>query len=104
MRGLKHQGVLSDIANALPTPFQRAANALPMGCVFHPPYPPKGVGTARPLEGGPTPSVGRRLQAHSMHAQARLWRASASGEGPEDSLGRLARRRRELSLRDAKDR
>jgi hypothetical protein len=41
----------------LPTPFQRPcqlpANALPTGCVFQPPIPPKGVGTARPLEGGP---------------------------------------------------
>jgi hypothetical protein len=55
MRSLKHQGVLSDIANGLPTVFQRLANALPTGCMFQPPYPP------RALVG---PPVGRRAKAH----------------------------------------
>jgi hypothetical protein len=78
MRGLRHQGVLSDTANALPTPFQRAANALPTGCVFHPPYPP------RALVG---PPVGRRANAHEepfllagrMETAAHDWVRSGAG-------------------------
>jgi hypothetical protein len=65
MRGLKHRGVLTDIANALPTVFQRHANALPTGCVFRPPIPPMGVGTGRPLEGGPTAVAFLRQQIWS---------------------------------------
>jgi hypothetical protein len=55
IRGLKHQGVLSDLANGLPTVFQRHANALPTGCVFQPPYP-QGRWNS--------PPVGRRANAH----------------------------------------
>ena len=56
--GLKHQGVLSDIANALPTRCQRPSDALPTGCVFQPPYPPWALEQAARWKAAPTPHEG----------------------------------------------
>jgi hypothetical protein len=73
MRSLKHQGVLSDIANGLPTVFQRSANALPTGCVF-PPHTPA-------LEG---PPVGRRPQRPMKESLLAGWQH-------DDGVDRLKR-------------
>jgi hypothetical protein len=71
MRSLKHQDVLSDIANGLPTVFQRPSNPLPTGGVCsNPPYPPVALEQAARWKAAPTPLEGvpffaRRHSAYS---------------------------------------